>query len=275
MPGSGAVGEMKRSVRAVLLVMGGGNMGSALVRGLLGSGRDPGSMVVVEADEARRAALSEELHGVEVRAAAIGSEGAVLAVKPSDAQRACASLATAGTPRLLSIVAGLPTGRIESWLDPFAAVVRAMPNTPALVGEAASALSPGSRASEQDLAWAEEILGAVGSTVRVSEDALDAVTALSGSGPAYLFYVAESLIEAGVSAGLPAETAERLVLQTFAGSAKMLLEAGEPPETLRDRVTSPGGTTEAGLAVLFRYEVGRAIADAVAAAAARSRELGR
>jgi pyrroline-5-carboxylate reductase len=152
------------------------------------------------------------------------------------------------------------------------AVIRAMPNTPALVGQGASAIAGGSAALEDDLAWAERILGAVGLVVRVREEQLDAVTALSGSGPAYLFLVAESLIDAGVRAGLSGELAAKLTTQLLVGSAALLAERGDPA-ALRVMVTSPGGTTAAGLRVLDERDVRTAFSDAVQAAAARSREL--
>jgi pyrroline-5-carboxylate reductase len=153
-------------------------------------------------------------------------------------------------------------------------VIRAMPNTPALIGAGAAAISPGSTAGEEDMAWAEEILGAVGVVVRVPEKALDAVTGLSGSGPAYVFVVAESLVEAGVLAGLPRDVAETLTFQTLLGSSRLLTDGQSTPAALRAAVTSPGGTTAAGLRELERRGVRAAFLDAVAAAAERSRELG-
>jgi pyrroline-5-carboxylate reductase len=149
-----------------------------------------------------------------------------------------------------------------------------MPNTPALVGAGAAAIAPGSRAEEADLAWAEQVLGAVGTVVRVSEGLLDAVTGLSGSGPAYVFLVAEAMVEAGVLVGLPRDVAQALAFQTLLGSARLLVESGESPEALRGAVTSPGGTTAAGLRVLEGRGVRAAFLDAVAAATERSRQLG-
>jgi pyrroline-5-carboxylate reductase len=150
-----------------------------------------------------------------------------------------------------------------------------MPNTPALVGAGAAAISPGSMAEEEDMAWAEEILGAVGVVVRVPEMALDAVTGLSGSGPAYVFLVAEAMVEAGVLAGLPRDVAETLTFQTLLGSARLLVDGESTPAALRASVTSPGGTTAAGVRELERRGVRAAFLDAVAAATERSRELGR
>ena len=149
-----------------------------------------------------------------------------------------------------------------------------MPNTPALVGAGAAAIAPGTSAGDADLAWAESILGSVGTVARVSEPLLDAVTGLSGSGPAYIFLVAEALIEAGVLVGLPRDVSTALTTQLLVGSARLLAESGATPEALRAQVTSPGGTTAAGLRALESAGVRSAFLDAVAAATARSRELG-
>jgi pyrroline-5-carboxylate reductase len=149
-----------------------------------------------------------------------------------------------------------------------------MPNTPALVGAGAAAISGGRHAVEADLVWAETVLGAVGTVVRVPETSMDAVTGLSGSGPAYVFLMAEALIDAGVNAGLPRATADALVRQTLLGAARLLAEGADGPEALRAAVTSPGGTTAAGLRVLEERAMRAALIDAVAAAAQRSRELG-
>jgi len=153
-------------------------------------------------------------------------------------------------------------------------VVRAMPNTPALVGAGAAAIAPGSSAGDAYLAWAQEVLGAVGTVVRVSEPLLDAVTGLSGSGPAYVFLLAEALVDAGVLAGLTRPVSEALVVQTLLGSARLLAETGQSAEALRAAVTSPGGTTAAGLRVLEDRGLRSAILEAVMAATERSRQLG-
>ncbi|MGH9028185.1 MAG: pyrroline-5-carboxylate reductase [Acidimicrobiales bacterium] len=258
---------------AKVVVVGGGNMGAALARGLVSSGWDPGSLAVAEPDSARRASLIELLPGVQIHESPVAADGAVVAVKPGDAEPACRAVAAAHISRVLSVMAGVRIASLESWVGA-TVVVRAMPNTPALLGAGAAAISGGTRAEEADLSWAEEILGSVGTTVRVPEASLDAVTGLSGSGPAYLFYVAEALIEAGSALGLPEEVSRSLVLQTFRGSALMLAEAGEAPEVLRARVTSPGGTTEAGIGVLAEAGVAPAFERAVTAAARRSAELG-
>lgn len=256
-----------------LAVIGGGNMGAALVGGLLAAGGiDPSSVVICEALDIRRDELVELFPGVAITEDVPPSSAVVLAVKPGDIPAAARAAARAGARRMLSIAAGVPTSSIERAAEEDVAVVRAMPNTPALVGQGASAIAGGAMATEDDLVWAERILGAVGLVVRVSEDQLDAVTALSGSGPAYIFLVAESLIEAGVQAGLSAELATALTTQLLVGSSALLAERGDAA-ALRVMVTSPGGTTAAGLRVLDERDVRGAFSDAVEAAAARSREL--
>jgi pyrroline-5-carboxylate reductase len=174
---------------------------------------------------------------------------------------------------VLSIAAGVTIATLEA-LAPDRPVVRAMPNTPAVVGAGASAISGGRQARPDHLDLAEQLLGAVGVVVRVREPALDAVTGLSGSGPAYVFLMAEALIEAGVLVGLPRDIASELVVQTLLGSATLLARDESGPEELRAAVTSPGGTTAAGLRELEAHGVRAAILDAVAAATRRSRELG-
>lgn len=261
---------------ARLAIVGGGRMGEALAAGLVSAGWSaPAELTVVEAVAERRAELAGRYPDLTVVADVPPAEGAVVAVKPADVEAACAAVAGAGISRVLSIAAGVPLAKLERWLGEGVAVVRAMPNTPALVGRGAAAIAAGTAAGPDDLAWAEGILGAVGVVVRVSEPLLDAVTGLSGSGPAYVFLVAEALIEAGVLAGLPWPTSRALAIQTILGAAHMLAETGEEPETLRAAVTSPGGTTAAGLRVLESRAARSAFLEAVAAATERSRELGR
>jgi pyrroline-5-carboxylate reductase len=256
------------------LIVGGGRMGEALLGGLLAAGQGAGALVVAEVSPSRRRELAAAHPGVEVVASVVPAVAAVLAVKPGDVPAAARAVAEAGVRRVLSVAAGVTTRAIEEAAGRRLAVVRAMPNTPALIGAGAAAISPGSAAEEEDLAWAEEILGAVGVVVRVPESALDAVTGLSGSGPAYVFLVAEALVEAGVLAGLARDVAETLAFQTLLGSSRLLVEGAEGPAGLRAAVTSPGGTTAAGLRELERGGVRAAFLDAVSAAATRSRELG-
>jgi pyrroline-5-carboxylate reductase len=207
--------------------------------------------------------------------APVDAEGALLAVKQDAADSACRALGALGVPRVLSVVAGFNTARLESVLPAGTVVVRAVPNTPALVGAGVAAMSGGSTAIGADLDWAEGILAAVGQVVRLPERHLDAVTGLSGSGPAYVFLVAEAMIEAGVLAGLPRNVSSELVVGTLLGSAKLMAETGDDPAVLRAAVTSPGGTTAAGLRTLEFKAVRSAFIEAVAAATERSRQLGR
>jgi pyrroline-5-carboxylate reductase len=261
-------------VTARLAVLGGGRMGEALVAGLLAAGwAQPGDIAVVEKVAARRQELAKAYPGLQVLDAAEPAQGAVIAVKPGDVQAACQSVA-GHADRVLSIAAGVPLAKLEGWIGAGTPVVRAMPNTPALVGAGASAIAPGTSATEADLDWATEVLGAVGVVVRLPEHLLDAVTGLSGSGPAYVFLVAEALIEAGVLAGLPRDVSTTLAIQTLLGASRLLAESGDSAEELRAGVTSPGGTTAAGLRALESRGVRSALLEAVMAATERSRQLG-
>jgi pyrroline-5-carboxylate reductase len=201
----------------------------------------------------------------------IDAEAAVLAVKPADAKAACRTVSASGCHRVVSIVAGVGLGQLEGWLGRDVVVLRAMPNTPALLGAGASALAGAATVAEEDLMWAEGVLSSLGVVARFPEYQLDAVTGLSGSGPAYVF----ALVEAGVNEGLEREVSRLFAVQTLLGSARLLAETGDSPEVLRAAVTSPGGTTAAGLRVLEAHGFRSAILEAVAAAADRSRELGR
>lgn len=257
-----------------LAVIGGGNMGAALVHGLLANGwATTDEIVVVEVSAERRAALEDLLPGVALRDTVPACSAALIAVKPNDAPAVVGEAVAGGATRILSIAAGVSLATLEAAAGSGVAVVRAMPNTPALVGLGAAAIAGGRAAGPDDLDWAESILASVGTVERVDEADLDAVTGLSGSGPGYLFLVAEALIAAGTKAGLDPAIADRLVRQLFVGSAA-LLAAGDDPAELRRRVTSPGGTTAAGLAVLETGGVRELIEATVAAAAARSVELG-
>jgi pyrroline-5-carboxylate reductase len=209
---------------------------------------------------------------VTVAGAPVPAPDALIAVKPADAHAAVAAVAEAGAERALSVMAGVTTSALEE--SGRLRFIRAMPNTPALISAGASAIAAGSTATGDDLEWAEAILGSVGVVVRVPEAQLDAVTGLSGSGPAYVFLVAEALAEAGVLNGLPRATAETLAFETLAGAARLLAEGDSSPAELKAAVTSPGGTTAAGLAELERNAVRSAFLDAVTAATRRSRELG-
>jgi pyrroline-5-carboxylate reductase len=259
----------------MLCVVGGGNMGEALVAGLIDAHWAPTTdIAVVEILPARRDQLTERFPSLYVSDRMPPCHAALIAVKPGDVPAAVRNAVAAGARRLLSIAAGVTIATIEAAAGPGVAVVRAMPNTPALVRAGAAAITPGSHATNDDLGWAESILSSVGMVVRVPEHLLDAVTGLAGSGPAYLFMVAEALIDAGVLVGLPRPAARALVTQLFVGSAKLMAESGDLPEVLRANVTSPGGTTAAGLRELERHALRGALIAAVEAATERGRQLG-
>jgi pyrroline-5-carboxylate reductase len=254
-------------------------MGAALIGGLLDAGFEADALSIAEIDPERRAQLEAQHAKVRVVPSAAwavaDADVVVVAVKPNDvpATLETALPALGAETLVLSIAAGVTIATIEA-LVPGRPVVRAMPNTPALVGTGASAIAPGTHAKAEHMDLAERLLGAVGIVVRVGEPALDAVTGLSGSGPAYVFLVAEALIEAGVLVGLPREIASELTVQTLLGAATLLARDEQGPEALRAMVTSPGGTTAAGLRALESHGVRAAILDAVAEATRRSKELG-
>jgi pyrroline-5-carboxylate reductase len=260
-------------------LLGGGRMGEALAAGLLAGGWDADALAIAEVDAERRRHLEGRLAGVRVVPspawAAADVDLLVVAVKPPDVVDALTASATALPERalVLSIAAGVSIATLEQ-AAPGRPVVRAMPNLPAIVGQGASAIAAGSLATDEDVESAERILGAVGTVVRVPEAHLDAVTGLSGSGPAYLFLLAEAMIEAGVMVGLTRDHADALVRQTLVGAAALLADTGDSPETLRATVTSPGGTTAAALKELETHGFRSAVLDAVDAATRRSRELG-
>jgi len=260
--------------------IGGGNMAEALLRGLLGANAiQPHDVMISDPLEARRAHL-EHHHRVAVAAdngpVAACSDVIVLCVKPQQMTAALASLRTRRrTALIVSIAAGIATQSIEVALDGSARVVRAMPNTPALSLCGATAIATGSQATDDDLEVARALFAAVGRCVVVTEPALDAVTGLSGSGPAYVMLFIEALADGGVRAGLPRAVAQLLATQTVLGAAQLQLDTGEHPAVLKDRVTSPGGTTAAGLERLEARAFRGAVIDAVVAASERSRELGK
>jgi pyrroline-5-carboxylate reductase len=254
-------------------------MGEALLGGLIDGGWDPENLVVAEIAAERRHAIEGRFAKVRVVPnpawAVAEAEVVVVATKPGDVSAALAASEPVLEPGalVLSIAAGVTISTLEG-LVPGRPVIRAMPNTPALVGLGAAAIAAGTHAGEEHLSRAESILAVVGTVARVPESRLDAVTGLSGSGPAYVFLVAEALIEAGVHAGLPRTVSQALVIQTLLGSATLLAQGPDGPEALRAAVTSPGGTTAAGLAALEARAVRAAFLEAVTAATARSRELG-
>ncbi len=260
-------------------LIGGGKMGSALLGGLLEGGWDADALAVAEVDAERRRELEREFPKVRVVPspawAVADADVVIVAVKPADVASSLEVAESSLRPStlVLSIAAGVTIATLEA-LVPGRPVVRAMPNTPALVGLGASAIAAGRHAGDEHLALASRLLGAVGIVVTVGEGALDAVTGLSGSGPAYVFLMAEAMIEAGVLVGLARDVSEQLVIQTLLGSATLLAQGGDSPATLRAAVTSPGGTTAAGLRELESARLRAALLDAVSAATRRSKELG-
>ena len=269
------------SVEHTIAFVGAGNMAGALIRGLIGTGTVPADRIIAaDPDQARLSSLEAELEiGVTSDNAEAVKDATVivLATKPQVFGQVLPGLAVAIGPDalLISIAAGISTGMIERASPAGSRVVRTMPNTPALVGAGATAIAAGSHATDDDLALAETLFRSVGISVRVPEEQIDAVTGLSGSGPAYVFAMIEALRDAGVREGLPEETALRLASQTVFGAARLLLDENEAPEILRDRVTSPGGTTRAGLDALADAGFADAILGAVRAATRRSVELGK
>jgi len=260
--------------------IGGGNMARGLAGGLIKNGWDPARLCLADPDAAKRDALEQGL-GVKCFAAntevVVRAEVLVLAVKPQNMKAVVHEIAAAvrgGKPLMISIAAGIREGAIQRWLGGGIPIVRVMPNTPALVGSGASGLFANPLVSDAQRDQAESILRAVGVTAWLEDEAqLDVVTALSGSGPAYFLLVMEGLEQAATANGLDAQTARLLTLGTAFGAAKLALESQEDPARLRERVTSPGGTTEKALAVLEQGDIRGLLRDALEAAAQRSREL--
>lgn len=258
-------------------IFGAGVMGETLLSGLLRAGRDPDSLVIAER-RADHAAMLRDKYGVEVLdnvAAAQVADTVVLVVKPQDMDGLLDEIRDHIVPGnlVVSLAAGITTAFLQSRLPEGSSVVRVMPNTPALVDQGMAAISPGAHCLPEHLAEAEALLASCGEVVTVPEKYQDAVTAISGSGPAYIFYVVEAMIEAGVVLGLPRATSTDLVVQTLYGAATMLKETRQHPTVLREQVSSPGGTTVAALRQLDDHKVRAAFVTAMEAAAARSKQL--
>jgi pyrroline-5-carboxylate reductase len=258
-------------------ILGAGVMGETLLSGLVRAGRRVDQLMVGE-KRPERARELEERYGVSVLSnleAARKADTVALVVKPQDMGELLDEIAPVlrAGQLVCSLAAGITTGFIESRVPEGVAVVRVMPNTPALVDEGMAAISPGSHCDDAHLAEVESLMASTGKVLRVPERQMDAVTAISGSGPAYIFFVVESMIEAGVHLGLPRSTATDLVVQTVVGSATMLRETGSHPVVLREQVTSPGGTTAAALRELEVHKVRAAFLAAMEAARDRSRAL--
>jgi pyrroline-5-carboxylate reductase len=260
-----------------LAILGVGVMGETVLSGLLRAGWHPDQIVASHRRPERRQDLTVRygIQMLENAKAVADAETVLLVVKPQDMSDLLAEISPAIKPGALvvSLAAGVDSAFIESRLPEGIAVVRVMPNTPAQVDEGMAAISPGSHSTQDHLDRVTEILSATGRVITVPERYQDAVTAISGTGPAYLFFVVEAMIEAGVHLGLPRTTATELVVQTMLGSAKLLRETGEHPTVLRERVTSPGGTTTAAVRQLEDHKVRAAFLVAMEAARDRSREL--
>ena len=262
---------------STVAILGAGVMGETLLSGLIRAGRPVADLLVGERRPERAAEL-EERYGVAVVGnveAARKADTVALVVKPQDMDEVLSEIAPVlrEGQLVVSLAAGITTAFMEARLPSGVAVVRVMPNTAALVDEGMAAISRGSHCDEAHLAEVESLMGSIGRVIRIPERQQDAVTAISGSGPGYIFFVVESMIEAGVHLGLPRGIATELVVQTVVGSAKLLRETGEHPTVLRERVTSPGGTTAAAVRELEDHKVRAAFLTAIESARDRSRAL--
>lgn len=259
--------------------IGAGNMAEALVNGIVAAEIIPSAQIAVADIDADRLKLFAESYGVETHAsnsdAAAAADICVLAVKPQVLPEVLADTAPgiSAADLVISIAAGITTAQIEAILPAGQRVVRVMPNTPALIGMGISAICSGSRAKEDDLDLSELLMGTVGRTLRIDEADMDAVTALSGSGPAYQFFLLENMIAAGIEMGLAPDTARELACTTAEGAVRLMVESGESARDLRARVTSKGGTTAAAIEVLTSNHADAIIVEALKAARARSCEL--
>ena len=266
--------------RRSIAFIGGGNMAEALAAGIARAGIVPAESIIISEPMPERCAHLGEKHGVTTTVkntqAALAGGTIFLAVKPQIMPDVLKEIAPSiNTEQLvISIAAGITLEQLEKSL-PGVPVVRSMPNTPALVGSSATVISPGQSVHADMTHWAVELFQAVGTCHVLPENLLDAVTGLSGSGPAYIFRMAEALIEAGMSVGIPAEESAGLVKQTIMGAARLMMETEKSPTELREMVTSPGGTTEAGLAAMDEGDFSETVVEAVMAATKRARELGK
>ena len=272
--------QLTRKTNSRITFIGGGNMASSLIGGLIADGYDSRRITVSDPDTDKLAQLAARFEvetATDNNQAVTQAEVVVLAVKPQALEAVARDLADSvvrGNPLVISIAAGIQVSAMREWLGGKAALVRSMPNTPALIQSGATGLyaGPGVSADQRDMA--ESILRAVGLTRWVDEESqMDAVTAVSGSGPAYFFLVMEAIEEAAGEMGLDTETARLLTLQTALGAARMAMESSDSPATLRQRVTSPGGTTERALSILEEGKLRELFSQALKGAQTRSREL--
>lgn len=267
-------------IQPTLAFIGGGNMARSVVGGLVAQGVPAASIRVAEPVDALREAFAGDFHVRTFRTAAEAVEGAgvwLFTVKPQVMRMVCETLAPlvqSTRPMVMSLAAGITSAQLDHWLGDGLAVVRAMPNTPALLGAGATGLYANAAVDADGRALAERLLAATGPTTWIADEAqMDAVTALSGSGPAYVFLLAEAMIAAGEAEGLPVDAARALALQTVLGAARMLAESGEAPDQLRKRVTSPNGTTQAALDSFERDHFREIVQRAIHAARVRGGEL--
>lgn len=260
-------------------IIGTGNMGSAILGGIIRSHiAEPGNVFAFDVDMYKLDALCNEF---KINKCASNEEimlqctHIILAVKPQNMRQVLTEIAPAVTDKhcMISVAAGIRTAFIEELTGKETRVVRTMPNTPALIGVGATAIAPGAFALPEDLEIAESIFKAVGIVIQIEEEHLNAITALSGSGPAYFFHLIECLIDAGVKVGIPEKVAEQLVKQTALGAARLAIDSPDTPAELRRKVTSPGGTTEAALKVFAKHNFPEMIAEAIQDATDRAREL--
>ncbi|MBW4715833.1 pyrroline-5-carboxylate reductase [Saccharothrix obliqua] len=270
---------MTTSTTTTIAVLGAGKIGEALLSGLLQGGWAADRLLFTEKHPERAVSLRDRygVDGTDVAGAAGRADVLVVAVKPQDIGPLLDELAPVVRPGVLivSLCAGLPTSLFEARLPGGTPVVRVMPNTPMVVGQAMSAISAGRFAGEEHLVLVEELLSTVGKVARVPEKQQDAVTALSGSGPAYFFFLVEAMIDAGILLGIPRDLATRLIIQSAVGAASMLDQGDQHPVILREAVTSPGGTTITAIRELEKHGVRAAMLAAIEAARDRSVELGR
>lgn len=269
--------EFHASTARVVAVIGAGKIGEVLLSGLLRAGWPPDRLLATARRSERAAELSERygIRVVDTTEAAVAADVLAIAVKPQDAAALMADLGpkVPHDKLIVSLCAGLPISFFTKWLPERTPVVRVMTNTPALVDEAMTAISAGPHATAEHMALAEEMFAPLGRTIRVPESQQDAVTALSGSGPAYFYYLVEAMTDAGILLGLPRQVAHDLIVQTAIGSAIMLRDSGEHPVKLREAVTSPAGTTINAIRELENHAVRAALLSALEAARDRAREI--
>ncbi len=267
---------MNDDLQFKLMIVGGGRLGSALVSGLIESEwAKPKEVAIVEKDALRQVFLKDNFKGLFVSESYVEASGAVIVVKPKDAKETLEAFVSQKTlpKRILSVMAGIRTEKLIQYSHGRVPILRAMPNTPALVLSAASALAKGENATDEDLEWGRQILLALGAVEIVDEEKLDAVTGLSGSGPAYIFYLAQAMIEAGIELGLDPQISKNLVTQTFLGSATLMAQSKESARELREMVTSPNGTTAKGIETLDQEGFYDAVKNAIKQATSRSIEM--